>query len=150
MLCRVFWGGKTVNSQLFHVRKWTKIDLYYGTLLLGPLNLLWETRRVTETHTHQQYIFISFIFVVWNCEALKKKHVCRLEQVGKYRAAMSPCAVRVWYDNKRFALSYCVHPVLLKGYVEPGVSDKVRMGSKCLPWASFPFRPLSNRTPAPV
>lgn len=46
--------------------------------------------------------------------------VCTLEQVGKYRAAPYPGAVRVWYDNKRFACSYCVRPGLLWGYEEPG------------------------------
>lgn len=68
--------------------------------------------------------------------------VCTAEQVGKYRAAPYPSAVRVWCDNKRFAWSYCVRPGLLWGYVEPGVSDKVRMGSKCLIGHHFNFNPL--------
>lgn len=64
-----------------------------------------------------------------------------LEQVGKYRAGLDRSAVRVWYDNKRFAWSYCVYSRLLWGYVDAGVTDKVRIGSKCLIGHHFKYNP---------
>lgn len=68
---------------------------------------------------HTQIIHIRNVWQICLCHFCclkKKKKVCMLEQVGKYRAAPYSSAVRFWCDNKRFALPYCVQPGLLWGY----------------------------------
>lgn len=78
------------------------------------------------------------------CFGESLKNTCLCVGAGEQTRTYSR-AVRAWRDNKRFALSYCVHPELLCGNVDPSVSDKWRMGSKCQNGASFQSETLGNQ-----
>lgn len=143
--------SKAMTSILYFIFKqvWDKTDkeiISYDVFLMTVLKYygtcgIYSAPRPDAgrgNHTRDR-LFLCLPFDI----AKAFKNTCLCVGAGEQTRTYSR-AVRAWRDNKRFALSYCVHPELLCGNVDPSVSDKWRMGSKCQNGASFQSRTLGN------